>query len=236
MKNIDEIAVVVQARLSSQRCPNKMIRPFADTTLTDLCIQKLLNSKVFPKENIVLSVHEPELIEIGEKYGINVYKRSEKSALWEGEKGSHIKDMYEWWDKIPFKYTVFINACAPMMKTETIDNFFTSYMNSKSSGMFAVLAKKNYFWNVDGELIIEWPEGEPCMNTKTVAETLEAAHCLYAGRLDTIGDGIWMGDFMKPGDIELVEMPEEDAFDIDYEWEFQAYEAMYVQLKERGLL
>jgi len=236
MKKIKDVCVIVQARLSSQRCPNKMIRPFADTTLTDLCIEKLLNSKVIPKENIVLSVHEPELVAIGEKHGVNIFRRSKKSAFWDGGEGSHIKDMYEWWDKIPFKYTVFVNACAPMLRTQTIDNFFVSYMNSESDGMFAVLPKKNYFWNSSGEMINEWPAREPCMNTKAVEKTFEAAHCLYASRLNTIGHGIWMGDFNVPGDIELVEMPEADAFDVDYEWEFQAYEAMYIQLKAQELI
>ena len=138
--------------------------------------------------------------------------------------------MYEWHDKLPYKYVVFVNACAPMLKTKTIDSFYQSYLDSDSSGMFAVLSKKNYFWNKDGKMISKWPTSEAAMNTKSVEPTLEAAHCLYASRMDTIRDGIWMGDFQKPGDIELVEMPEEDAFDVDYEWEFQRYEALYTAL------
>ncbi len=234
MKNIDDVCVIVQARLSSQRCPRKMVKPFAGTTLTDICLEKLSASNVIPKENIILSVYETELKDIGKKHGITIFDRSKKSAFWDGGEGTHIKDMYEWWDKVPFKYTVFVNACAPMMRTKTIDDFFTAYINSKSDGMFAVLPKKNYFWNESGKMINKWPDGEPCMNTKAVEPTYEAAHCLYASRLDTIGDGIWMGDFNKPGDIELVEMPEFDAFDVDYEWEFVAYESMYSELKRTG--
>ena len=67
MKNKEEVAVLVQARLSSERCPRKMIRPFAGTTLTDICIEKLLKSNTIPKENIYLSVNEPELVSIGKK-------------------------------------------------------------------------------------------------------------------------------------------------------------------------
>ena len=48
-KDISQIAFLVQARLSSQRCPRKMIRPFADTTLLDINIQKLVESKFIPK-------------------------------------------------------------------------------------------------------------------------------------------------------------------------------------------
>ena len=65
------------------------------------------------------------------------------------------------------------------------------------------------------------------MNTKNVQKTYEAAHCLYASKLDSIDDGIWMGDFNKKNEIKLYAVPEEECFDVDYEWEFRAYEAMY---------
>lgn len=226
MKSIDEICIIVQARLSSQRCPNKMIRPFAGDTLTGIILKKLKKSKIIPINNVYLSVHEPELVSIGEQNGINIFHRSYESAMWDGGEGTHITGMYEWWDKLPYKYVIFINACAPLLTIETIDNFVENYLSSSSDGMFAVLEKKNYFWNKEGKLIVPWPEGEPCMNTKAVEVTREAAHCLYAGSMSKIGDGIWMGDFNN-GEIELVSMPEEEAYDVDYEWEFELYEKFY---------
>ena len=71
------------------------------------------------------------------------------------------------------------------------------------------------------------------MNTKAVETTYEAAHCLYAGRMDLIKDGIWMGDFQKPGDIELYPMEERECLDIDYPWQFELCETLYLEsLKE----
>ncbi len=78
MKSIDDILVIVQARLSSQRCPKKMLKPFGNTTLMDICIQKILDSQVIPKENFYVSVHEKELVDVVEKYGVNIFHRSEK--------------------------------------------------------------------------------------------------------------------------------------------------------------
>jgi len=229
LKNIEDVVVLIQARLSSQRCPRKMVRPFGNTTLTDLSIEKLLSSKIIPKENIYLAVHEPELIEIGEKHGINVFVRSEKSSMAEGE-SMHV--LYEWWDKIPFKYIVMVNACVPFLKIETIDDFVQKYIESTSTGMFGVIEKKNYFWDKDGNCFT--PPTEAVMNTKTADVVYEAAHCLYASSIENIGNGIWMGDFRKKGDIELVSVPENEIFDIDYEWEFELYESMYMnQLRER---
>lgn len=225
MKKVEEVAVVIQARLSSERCPKKMIRPFAGSTLTDIACEKILASKVIPKENFYLAVNEPELIDIAKKHDVNVFVRSDKSAAWDGGPDAHLREMYEWWNKIPFKYVVLINACVPFLTTETIDSFFDAYRASSSNGMFAVMEKMNYFWDEKFEFLT--PLRDAAMNTKNVQKTYEAAHCLYASKLSSIDKGIWMGDFSKKGDIELYKVSEKECFDVDYEWEFKAYEAMY---------
>ena len=46
MKNIDDIAFVVQARLNSERVPNKMLKPFAGSNLFGIVLDKLLTSDV----------------------------------------------------------------------------------------------------------------------------------------------------------------------------------------------
>lgn len=221
-KYIDDIVVVIQARLGSQRIPAKMLKPFAGTTLMDIAIEKILNSKVIPNDNFYVSVYEPELVQVCEKWGANVFYRSEKSAFSEG---TPMTEMYEWWDKMPsFKYCVLVNACAPFLNIETIDNFVLDYANSDSDGMFGVIEKKNYFWNENKKFLT--PLTEAVMNTKTAQKTYEAAHCLYAGKMDKIGKGIWMGNFNKPGDIELFPMQERECFDIDYDWQFQLAESL----------
>ena len=224
MKNANNVCVVVQARLGSQRVPQKMIRPFAGTTLMDICLEKLSKSQVIPKEAIFSSVHEKELVQISQKHGINVFHRSEESA---NSEGTPMTLMYEWWNKLPYEYCILVNACAPFLPLSTIEGFYTSYLSKKSDGLFGVMKKNNYFWNKDCALTTPWPEGQAVMNTKFVETTYEAAHCLYAGRMSKIGKGVWMGDFSKPGDIELYEMEEKEVFDIDYEWQFKYFEKLY---------
>ena len=70
------------------------------------------------------------------------------------------------------------------------------------------------------------------MNTKTADPIYEAAHCLYAGRLDKIGSGIWMGDFNKQAEIELFTMLEEEVFDVDYMWQFRTAESIYKTMED----
>ena len=222
VKNINDICFIIQARLGSQRVPNKMIKPFAGTTLVDVAIEKILDSSIIPKENFYFSVHEQELQEIGRKHGVNIFERSYKSA--KSENG--ILDIYEWHNKLDYKYVVLVSACLPFLTVETIDAFVEAYMNTDSGGMFAVMAKKQYYWDSDKKMISNWPLEQKLMNTKTMTVTYEAAHCLYASRVDIIKDGFWMDDKLPPNP-ELFVVEEEEVLDVDYEWQFKVCEALY---------
>ena len=221
MKKIEDVCILVQARLGSQRVPNKMLRPFAGTTLTDILFKKLKSSKVIPKNNIYFSAWEQELKDVAKKHDINVYHRSEQSA----NEDNSLQLIYEWHDKLPFKYVILVSACNPLLKIETIDSFVESFINSDKEGGFAVFEKKTYYWDKDGKSITDW-KGATIMNTKVVEPIYEAAHCLYASRLDVVKDGYWM-DTKSPPQPELFVMDEFEAFDIDYEWQFKLGEKIW---------
>ena len=222
MKKIEDVCLLVQARLGSQRVPAKMIRPFAGTTLVDILFEKLNKSTVIPKSNIYFSAYEDELKQIASNHGINVFNRSEQSAKSEGQP---LTEIYDWWDKLPFKYVVLVSACNPLLKIETIDDFINKFLESDKEGGFAVFEKKTYYWNSNSLPITDWKDST-IMNTKFVDPIYEAAHCLYASRLDIIGEGHWM-DKNYPPQPELFTMREIESFDIDYEWQFNLGEQLY---------
>ena len=224
MKNINDVCVIIQARLTSERVPNKMTKPFGNTSLFEIGCKKLLDSDIIPKENIYVSVYEQELVDIANKCGVNIFNRSQESALFDGN-GS-VSIMYDWWDKLPFKYVVLVSACLPFLQLETIENFYKEYLNVDKNGMLAVMRKKTYYWDENKELITKRFEKSGNMNTKVVETTYEAAHCLYAGKMELIGNGIWMGDFTK-NEIELFPVDEKECFDIDYEWQFEYGQKLY---------
>lgn len=224
VSKLDDTVFIVQARLNSQRVPRKMIKPFAGSNLFGIILDKLLSSKVIPSENIRASVYEEELFtEANLIRNIRTFERSKESA----NNDNDIRKIYEWHDKLPYKYVVIISGCNPLLKVETIDKFVTQWANQEEENLFAVIKKKQYYWNKEGALITPWPDNQTLMNTKAVEPTYEAAHVLYASRMDLIKDEKFMGDFEKPGGIKLFEMDELEAFDIDEPWQFEVAETLY---------
>ena len=160
MKSLSDIVFIVQARLGSQRVPKKMIRSFNGTTLLDITLDKLINSSAIPRGQIYCSVHEKELIDIVKrKEGLNIFQRSYESA----NNDNDITKIFEWHDKLPFKYVVIISACNPLLKVETIDAFVKQFIEQQEDNLFGVIEKKQYFWNKEGIMVTPWPEGQTLM-------------------------------------------------------------------------
>ena len=224
-KQINDVCVIVQARLGSQRVPQKMIKPFCDTTLLDILFSKLLKSSIVPRQNIYVSACEKEITDIAEKYNLSIFERSHESAQEEHD----IRKIFEWHDKLPFKYVVLISACNPLLTIDTIDAFVVGFLRSDNEGAFSVIEKKTYYWDKDGNPITDWG-GRPSMNTKFVEPVYEAAHCLYASRLDIIKDGFWM-DSKSPPNPYLCLVDELETFDIDYPWQFDVAEVLYEKIR-----
>ena len=225
MKPLDSIAIIVQARLNSQRVPKKMIRDFGGTTLFGLVLDKLKEALPSKAEHIWASVYEPELVDIAKEKGVNIFNRSRVSA----NNDNSLQTIYEWHNKLPsnYKYVMLVSGCNPLLKPKTIRDFYNTFNAQEEENLFAVMEKKQYYWNKQGSLVTPWPEGQTIMNTKAVEPTYEAAHVLYASRLDIIKEDKFMGDFQTPGGIQLFRMDELEAFDIDYEWQFEVGEKLF---------
>lgn len=218
-----EVSVVIQSRLGSQRVPGKMLKPFAGTTLVDILLTKLMKSKEVSPSQVYFCVGDTALINKGSEYPFNVLKRSQASLNEEKD----ITVLYEWWKDIPTEHLVMISACNPLLKIETIDKFIKEYCESEmDEGAISVYETNNYFWNPEGKMMNNWPEGFTSMNTKYVDTTRVAAHCMYGSRVDLISRGDWVTDKI-PYQAQLITMPEIEAFDIDEQWQFETGETLY---------
>ena len=217
---MDKICIIIQARMGSTRVPKKMSRKFGQSTLLDNILLKLKKSSVIDKKDVYVSLHEDELKDIAKKYDYNIYNRTAASSKTEND----MKLMFEWWNKLDYHYYIIISACHPFLTIETIDNFYNKFLEHNKKGLFAVVKKKNYYWDNNLNMITNWPEKQTTFNTKAVENTYEAAHCMYGGKMNDIGEYIYMGDFGKK-EVELFIIENEmESLDIDYEWQFNLYD------------
>lgn len=225
MKDSNSIAIIVQARLNSQRVPQKMIRDFNGTTLFGLVLDKVKKALPEQSKHIFTSVNEDPLIKIAKENEVNIFYRSKESA----NNDNSLQKIYEWHNKLSsnYKYVLLVSGCNPLLKPETIKTFYKQFLEQDEENLFAVIGKKQYYWDKEGSLTTPWPEGQTIMNTKAVEVTYEAAHVLYASRLDIISENRFMGDFQKPGGITLFPIDELESFDIDYEWQFEVGKKLY---------
>ena len=230
MKSINDILFIIQARTQSTRVPNKMLKPFANSNLFEIAINKILKSSIIPKDNFYLSVMDQELIDIVKKYNINYFIRSKESI----QEPVTLPKVFEWYNKLPFKYFIIINACNPILKVKTIDNFTNTFINSVCKGQFGVFEKKTFLFNNEGNMINKFYGDDKylaTLETKFVETCYEAAHSLYAGTIEDINNEIYMGSFKSPGDPKFFIMDEIECFDIDWPWQFEIAEVMYKNLK-----
>ena len=227
MKNIKDIIFIIQARTQSTRVPNKMLRPFAHSNLFEIAIENVLQSSIIPKDNFYLSIMDDELIDIAKKHNVNYFVRSEEST----QEPVTLQKALEWHNKLPFKHFVIINACNPLLKVETIDNFVKQFLEVDSNGLFGVFEKKTFLFDSEGKMLNRF-FGEDkylaTLETKFVETCYEAAHSLYAGSTEDINNGIYMGSFKQPGNPNFFIMDEIECFDIDWPWQFEVAEKLYL--------
>tara|TARA_R110002012_G_scaffold209009_1_gene379350 strand:- start:5303 stop:5824 length:522 start_codon:yes stop_codon:yes gene_type:complete len=170
---------------------------------------------------------DKELVNIAKKYDLNHFIRSEEST----QEPVTLPKVFEWYNKLPYKYFVIINACNPILKVETIDKFVTQFLESDSRGQFGVFEKKTFLFNNEGIMINKFFGDDKylaTLETKFVETCYEAAHSLYAGTMEDIGKEIYMGSFKKPKDPEFFVMEEIECFDIDWPWQFEIAEKLYL--------
>jgi CMP-N-acetylneuraminic acid synthetase len=229
MKDLKDICFIIQARTNSSRLPGKMIKPFAESSLIEISIDKIKNS-IFPNENFYLSVNDEELIDIANKHNVNVFLRDKQSTRNDDVIPFTLPEVFDWWDKLDYKYYILMNACNPLVKIDTINQFINEFINSKDNGLFSVIEHKRFFYKKDGSTFQEFygsDEAKVTFNTKYI-EPIYSGGPLRAGTMEDIGNHIYMGNFQQQNNPPFFIYPSDEYADIDYGWEFQSVESLYL--------
>ena len=220
VKNINEIAIFINVRVSSSRCKNKMLRSFCGTTLIDICLEKLhelSNYKVY------YGAHEEELLEKAVPYKfLNIVKRSYESA----HSHNDGKLIFEMLNKINTKWVLWINPCSPFLKMHTVKRAINEFLVIENNSLTSV--KKVHGWFYD-------KIGNPITNKDNKIATQESDYLFDAAHAFHIYRREYMLDNGKPwlnqkGEPYLFEIPYDESYDIDSENDFVTVESLFTHL------
>jgi CMP-N-acetylneuraminic acid synthetase len=212
------VAGLLPVRLQSVRCPNKALRPFAGTTLTRLALDKLARSQA--ADSVYFAAHDDELLELARDVPrVRVIRRSRASAL--GEDGPTI---YDFMTQIEEPIIATLNACAPFVRVATYDRAIGEFIASGARSLLPVVETQEWYFDGDGRPLNA--PGSAVINSKMLAKVYRATHpfTIYYKKNFLADYRVW---HFAPDDPRLFHVAEDEAIDIDTEFQFEAAEALY---------
>jgi hypothetical protein len=213
---MNDISVFSFGRKQSARCPNKMLRPFAGTTLTDIVLEKLGRLE-YPS---FFAGHEPEFAEKCRPHGVRYVERSLHSATID----EPIVDILDFLRPIDSKYFVIVSACLPLLPFETINAFVADSLKDGRPAMSARL-HRTYFLRARDRAALSFDSGAKTINTKTVDPVFELVHALYFFEKNFFFEHGRYWDWQA---LRMHEMPSPHFLvDVDTEEDFIAAESLY---------
>ena len=210
MKNI---AIVINARLQSTRCPKKHIRDLGGTTLIDECLKKV-ESLQGVEEKYLATVEEELIAKLGSYFTINHLSRQHESIT-KGQVPFEIA--FKHYEKANSDYIMIINPCQPLIDPKEYQKAIDWFKKVEHSGAVSVVKKRNYFFSEDGSPANFDMSSRLC--SRSGPAMLVCSHSfMFFKKQYFIDNGVlWPNVF---GDPFPYVIPDENLFDVDTNEDF----------------
>lgn len=198
-----------------------MLKPFADTTLTDIVLEKLAQLG----DDVFFAGYEDEFRKRCETHGVRFVKRDEESIYIDRP----IVEILSFLGKVDFDHLLLVSSCAPFLRSDTIETFLKNCVAHGCAPAFSVAKHRKYFMDANRKPVNFNPT-IPTLNTKTVQPLYECLDALYFfNRHEFLSTGRYW-DWQE---VRLIEMTDKrELFDIDTEEDFRMAESLWRALHE----
>lgn len=223
-----KVLLVGMARQRSTRCVNKMTRPFADTTLFDIYLDKLdvvVNKLDNPFSKAIVAVNRNDEILWNKAYyyrKISLEERPDTSIA----PDSVLSSNFSFLNNYKEDYVMWVNGCFPFLKPETIlhaVNLFVSNKDLKS--LHCVKQIKNWFWDEHGKPITI--RDKKLSRTQDSIPLFESVHCFHIFDRKYLLDNCAYWDFTKNNPFLYVINDGVEFLDIDTDMDFKICESLW---------
>ena len=214
-----EISIIINARIQSGRLKNKLIRPFGETCLLRLALERL-NQLTFAKHRF-LCIAEEELIEYSEALtNIDILWRKKESV----SKGDVGLTVFEHYQKVPTLWFMIMNPSHPFVSIESYRRAYEIFQSTDFNSYTSVTKKKAWIFDHNGDPLTN--KDPAVTGTKQGKYCYEANHAFHIINRDYF---IRTGKHwdMKKNSPHLIEIPEYEALDIDEPAQFNICELLY---------
>lgn len=204
----NKILCVILARKGSKRCINKNTKPFADKSLTILAAQQADRLRFYFDEIIFSSNDEIAIDQVKScSDHIKIRNRPEELCTSEASSESAIEDVLEYMKKTKgavYSKIILLEVTSPLrIDTDIIESL--KLAEETGRGVKSVALVKN------------------CIEGEVINDKYQLEGSIHLWRTDWIRD--------TPYDrFNLLEIPAERAWHIDYSWEFDVAEMLYKRL------
>jgi CMP-N-acetylneuraminic acid synthetase len=214
------VSVVINARTTSTRVPNKLLKPFAGSCLLEIALEKLNRMDFF--ENRFLAVAEDELKAIGAKYpNVKILPR-ESAAIKKGVNPLHVT--FGHYLNVPSDYIFVFNPCLPCMTVETIKKAYDYFQKTSYNSYTAVIPTGEWIFSSDGTALTNSdPRNVTTNKNQSFLKAIHAFHIHNKKFFESEGV-LWT---FNKNDPHLIEVPEDQAIDVDTPIEFELAELIY---------
>ena len=216
-----QISVFSFGRTQSYRCPNKMLREFGGTTLTDIILGKL---KILG-DHAFFAGYEDAFKHKCSEHGVRFVARDYDSVSIDGP----ITDILSFLKYEAAEYFLIINGCLPFLTIETIQRFLDEVRFRSYQPAFAISVKNNFFLD-NSYQPINFSLDMKTINTKTVDSVFEFAHALYFFEKDYF---FKEGRYWDWNQVEFISIDNQlELLDIDTEQDFNIAEILWKSRSE----
>jgi N-acylneuraminate cytidylyltransferase len=136
--------IIIPARGGSKRFPRKNIYPLNGSPLIAYSIKYALN--YFSPENIWVNTDDTEIKDIAERFGVNVFVRSDKNGSDEASTADVLKEHSEYFlrESIMFDAVILLQVTNPLRSRALMQTAIIQFENSKRQSLatYSILNKK----------------------------------------------------------------------------------------------
>jgi len=211
---------MIMARTNSTRAPNKNLRPFANSTLIDIALEKLNDLDCV--QDRVLAVAEDVFVEKCEDYpNIRVLKRTMASIA---KGNAPLKTRFAHYAEIKTTYCIFVNPGHPMLSMSTLANAIDHVRSTRLNTYTSVIPSTERIFSEDGDPIVHLSHLQT--STTEGSKRYKMAHAFHFINPEFFRRNGYLWT-MKRDDPSIIVIPEEEAIDVDTEHDFVIAELYY---------